>query len=1034
MFYLACLCSLIFFSCWLLVDLLPGQAAFGENFESMSRDKHRKGDKGEVEGKEGKESVPNSGDSEFSMMDMFRVLMQENREAEAARETKRELREREAQERNREAEEAREKKREILEKEAHERVLVLKEKDRVAQLELKDKERELELLKQKRQDEFEAKQLDGQMKLMKSQVELAERTNQMHREAQEKDRNRGRVLTSISEWKEGDDLDEFFLMAEGRMKAVDIKMEEWIGIIDQKLRGKAMLAWQNAVTGAADYWEAKRKILKVCGYTPKAAAEALFGFKPERCGGLTAAQLYHEGQQLVRRLIAPGTVSEEVEFALVKGWICNVTPKGARRALDYRVLGSPTDLIEALQDYLAIEGVYKFGQAATFKLEPVGQSEKSKERLGSPLVCFKCGRAGHKAVDCWQIVSAGQGRPPGGEGYGGTINCFTCGVEGHKSPQCPKNLRGEKLSGKEGHPEQAKRVLRIRRGDTKGITVDGTINGWASRVLLDSGAAISLVSEDLVCPRQLTGKTVAVTDLGEKHPWWLPTAEVQFVIAGSVWIEVVGVAPKQMGLKEDAIYSWDVRTERGWALARLARKEPPREISRATTRAEHSRKQEKAVAELTKLAACSPVVTPLPGGRDVFNGPGVEGVTEVRVTVVKKAFVAVSPEEDTVNGLVDLPLVKEPLTAETDPVNVVVDDENNFDGIIGLFAEDNLLLDVTEAMKNDVVGLYDAGSVEEARFIKMVELRTDDAILGELVEHTKSDDVSLAKDNVVEVLVFQEEEKELVFVREDVQEGLCSVDVIQNGFVKDSSEDDRRVEFIMEVEGVATNEVVDVGRADVRVEAEEVIKSGNQILEEAGVTFSPFVKVGSLRARYLNTGSWVVFAVWPTELQLQLPRVVLFGRDQLGVRMPTVKIRLGACFESAHFEGKFSEKLVGKLSPGACWIFVFMLGRLIFGAVAWMLFCDFGWMFGVELVGSFSALFIWIMVELEWKLVRRAARMLAIIAMLKLVGVPTRGRRLEVFFIVSTYIGYWSTSVLSECGCLVGGDARGLQPVKSKLC
>ena len=554
MFYLACLCSLIFFSCWLLVDLLPGRAAFGENFESMSRDKHRKGDKG-----------------------------------------------------------------------------------------------------------------------------------------QEKDRNRGRVLASISEWKEGDDLDEFFLMAEGRMKAVDIKTEEWIGIIDQKLRGKAMLAWQNAVTGAADYWEAKRKILKVCGYTPKAAAEALFGFKPERCGGLTAAQLYHEGQQLVRRLIAPGTVSEEVEFALVKGWLCNVTPKGARRALDYRVLGSPTDLIEALQDYLAVEGVYKFGQAATFKVEPVGHSEKGKERFSANLVCFKCGRHGHKASDCWQNGNTGPGRPSSGEGVGAKVNCFTCGVEGHKSPQCPKNLRGEKPAGKDGHPEKVKPVMRIRKDDFAGLHVEGKINDKHALILLDSGADISLVSDDLVTPSQLTGRKVAVRGLSTA-PWWLYTAEVPFSIDGSEWIEVVGVAPKHMGLKEDVIYSWDVRTERGLALAKFVRRESPKDVFRVTTRADSERERQEAEAELAELAACSPAVTPLPGGCDVLYEPGAVGVHEVPV-LSEDEEEGVEHDDVELDGLDDGLLDLETIPSEPQlDIPIVKQGGGDRDVLIGQTKEDPSLL------------------------------------------------------------------------------------------------------------------------------------------------------------------------------------------------------------------------------------------------------------------------------------------------------------------------------------------------------
>ena len=610
----------------------------------------------QLEEPEGEEARTPSGGSESSMMDMFRMLMQENREAEAAREKKRDKKEKDdaKTQHTRQLELAKEqhaREREAT-KEAHERLLELKEREREAEelkvrrereveelkvkrereaeeLKLKNeelkvmREREAEELKLKKQEAYEARQLEQQLALVKAQVEMGEKANRIHREGQDLDRNRSRVLTSIAEWKEGEDLEEFFAMAEGRMGTVGIKEEEWVGIIDLKLKGKMSMAWQNAVKLAGGYWDAKGKILKICGYTPKAAAEGFFGFKADQCKGLTAVQLFHEGQQLMRRLLAPTKISEEAEFAFMKGWIFHVVPKGARRVLDARPLGSGTELVDALQDYLSLEGDCKFGQASTFKGELTGQGERPRERFG-PLVCFKCGKNGHKAVDCWQAGGAGQQRAPIGEGIVSKINCFTCGVEGHKSPQCPKNVRGERQGGKEGQVDKAKPVMRIMNGQVEGQQVKGSVNGWDTLVLLDSGADITLVPEALVSPSQLTGGTVAVKGYGATHSWLLPTAEVRFRIEGSEWIEVVGVVPRRKGVKEEVIYSLDLRSQRGFALAQLLHEETPREVMRVTTRAEDKREQQEAEAERAELAACSPEVTLLPGGCDVRNEPGVE--------------------------------------------------------------------------------------------------------------------------------------------------------------------------------------------------------------------------------------------------------------------------------------------------------------------------------------------------------------------------------------------------------------------------
>ena len=87
-----------------------------------------------------------------------------------------------------------------------------------------------------------------------------------------------------------------------------VKEDEWITIISSKLSGKMGSAWQDICGSVDDYQEAKGRILKVCGYTPKLAAELFFGFRPEQSKGLTAAQLYHRGLQLFRRMVAPHRV------------------------------------------------------------------------------------------------------------------------------------------------------------------------------------------------------------------------------------------------------------------------------------------------------------------------------------------------------------------------------------------------------------------------------------------------------------------------------------------------------------------------------------------------------------------------------------------------------------------------------------------------------------------------------------------------------------------------------------------------------
>ena len=108
---------------------------------------------------------------------------------------------------------------------------------------------------------------------MKIQAEIGEKASRTHREEQSADRKRDRALASVSSLKEGEDLEEFLLTAERRLRAADIKQEEWVAIIDSKLNGKMASAWQDICVTVVDYQEAKDRLLKVCGYTPRLAAD-----------------------------------------------------------------------------------------------------------------------------------------------------------------------------------------------------------------------------------------------------------------------------------------------------------------------------------------------------------------------------------------------------------------------------------------------------------------------------------------------------------------------------------------------------------------------------------------------------------------------------------------------------------------------------------------------------------------------------------------------------------------------------------------
>ena len=434
---------------------------------------------------------------------------------------------------------------------------------------------------EKRQLERDKAMREHQLLMLTEQNKAEERMVGSHRESQSIDRKRHDALISVPHFKEGENLEEFFQIAERRLEQGRVDEDSWVSVISAKLTGRLSLVWLDTAGEGLSYEETKQAFLRVCGFTPKNAGEAFFGFSIDQCKGLTGEQLYHRGQKLFRRLNAPTVPDPKLEFTTLLAWVYHLVPKRAKVAIDTRVVKCASELIGALSDYLMLEGNGTEGVAATFK--QMSLVDKEKGNRGN---CFNCGKPGHRAINCRQEKgSVSTPKPWNRESKEQVkIVCFYCQEEGHKAPQCPKRQVKEEPKGVGAKTRPLKR---LRVSSTAEVELPGKVNGSEVLVLLDSGADVSVVPEHLVSPEQLTGKTIWVRPFKAKEAYACPVAKVPFTLGGMHWEEEVAVDTECGEDEGEILYSLDIRSARGLQLIVFANEmEEEANISRVTTRSE----------------------------------------------------------------------------------------------------------------------------------------------------------------------------------------------------------------------------------------------------------------------------------------------------------------------------------------------------------------------------------------------------------------------------------------------------------------
>ena len=500
------------------------------------------------------------------------------------------------------------------------------------------------------QEEANKKAYEQQKVLMELQADLGRKAAEAHRIENDRSRQRDRVISSLPIYQKEEDIEEFLLATERKMRLGEIPEGDWLALVAAKLNGEVGASWQELCMGEGDYQAVRAALLKGSGYTPRAAGEAYHAFRLEHLKGLAGDQVYRKGAQLLKRMVAPMVLDKEMLFRLVKPWVYACVGRRARAVLDARVVEDAESLVRGLQDYLASEGDRVSGKTAVFGGEGPSSrrqayhSEPEKEgrkagmaggNSGSSMKCFKCGKMGHKAADCWQ---GGAGKQE--EGSSSKIVCYICGVEGHKATTCPGKKEAQKGAN-------IKQVQQIRLTEEEDTIIQGKVNGRGASLVLDSGAHITIVPEDMVEEKLKTGECVVLRGFQAETSRTVPTAKVKFEVDGmDEWEETVALAPAEEGKETEVIFGLRLTSPRGLNLVTLANRLGEAEvevkgvIARTEIREEDSGQKENArvvEAEKPKIRSVTTEAVKVPVRKPV--AVGVEAVE-----VVRKAMEAAKPK------------------------------------------------------------------------------------------------------------------------------------------------------------------------------------------------------------------------------------------------------------------------------------------------------------------------------------------------------------------------------------------------------
>ena len=310
---------------------------------------------------------------------------------------------------------------------------------------------------------------------------------------------------------EQDDIVSYLTMFERLMTAFEVKREKWAFKLASNLSGKAQKAYAALPTAeAGKYEQLKEAILRQYDITDESYRQ---WFRSGKRGKEESnRELVARLNDLATKWLKSKKSREEVVDQIILEQFLKTLPDDVRVFVRERGPGTSVEAAKLADDYLQARKEDLANKEAGKK-----GGDKSERR------CYRCGKMGHIAKDCY-VPLAGQ---PQNEGKsldysarGGRnersrkdlkdIECYNCHKKGHYSSNCPQ--KAMLCTEREVNCGVISKMRKLPFATQPGTLKAGVVEGRSvGDILLDTGCSRTLVHRELVPESKLKdGKAVAI--------------------------------------------------------------------------------------------------------------------------------------------------------------------------------------------------------------------------------------------------------------------------------------------------------------------------------------------------------------------------------------------------------------------------------------------------------------------------------------------------------------------------------------------